>query len=90
MTISRYKKYSSNDGKYYDFTLYPTIQINSIDFFEIYPNQNDRLDLIAKRYLGDPKLWWVIAMINQLQGDSLVVPTQTKLYIPKQAYKYVY
>jgi hypothetical protein len=25
MAISRYKKYSSNDGKYYDFTLYPTI-----------------------------------------------------------------
>ena len=89
MTISRYHKYSKNNGKTYDFTLYPEIQINLTDFIQIYPNQNDRLDLIAKRYLGDSKLWWIIAMVNKLQGDSLMVPVQTKLYVPKEVYKYV-
>ncbi len=90
MTISRYQKYTTNDGNYYDFIIYPNIQINQIDFFEIYPNQNDRLDLIAKRYLGNSKLWWLIALINNLQGDSIKVQPQTKIYIPKQVYKYVY
>ncbi len=89
MSISRYDKYTKNNGKYYDFTLYPEIQINLTDFIQIYPNQSDRLDLIAKRYLGDSKLWWIIAMVNKLQGDSIVVQPQTKLYVPKEVFKFV-
>ena len=90
MTISRYHKYSKNNGKTYDFTLYPEIQINLTDFIQIYPNQNDRLDLIAKRYLGDSKLWWIIAMVNNIDGDSLLVQPGTILYIPKDYTSYVY
>ena len=43
----------------------------------------NRIDLIAYDFLGDSKLWWVIAMVNDVDGDSLIVPTGTELYIPK-------
>lgn len=31
---------------------------------------NDRLYKLAQKYYGDPKLWWVIAKINQKPTDS--------------------
>jgi len=33
----------------------------------------DRLDLLAKRYFKNSKYWWVIAMVNDIPGDSLIV-----------------
>jgi hypothetical protein len=33
----------------------------------------DRLDLLAAKYFNNSKLWWLIAVINDLPGDSIVV-----------------
>lgn len=43
----------------------------------------DRLDLIAQRYYTDPRLWWVIAVANDLEelptelnvGDDIRIPS---------------
>ena len=89
---SRYSKYSHkiNNGQYYSFTLYPyIININDTDFYKIIVKQGDRLDLLAKKYYNNSTFWWIIAMVNKLQCDSLMVPVQTKLYVPKEVYKYV-
>lgn len=88
--MSRYNKYSSNDGRSYSFTLYPEVKLNDVDFIKITFTSSDRLDLLAKKYFNNSKLWWIIAMVNQIPGDSLVVQVGTKLYIPKDYYLYVY
>lgn len=90
MINSRYNKYSSNDGYSYNFTRYPEVQLNDIDFIIINVIQSDRLDLLAKKYFGNSKLWWIIAMVNNISGDSVFVQVGTQLYIPKDYYNYVY
>ncbi len=43
--------------------------------------EHERLDSIAHRFLGDSKLWWVIAACSKI-GWSLQVPPGTRLSIP--------
>lgn len=46
-----------------------------------------RLDLIAAAYLGDPRLWWVIAMLNGIldpyhevvEGRILRIPSDSRV-----------
>ena len=87
---SRYEKYSRRVDNIYQFTLYPSVEVNDIDFHKVTTQYGQRLDLLAAKYFDNSKLWWVIAMINDIQGDSIVVPTGTQLYIPRQVTKYVY
>ena len=42
----------------------------------------DRLDAIAFDFYGDATLWWVIAMANELPGDSLYLEVGIQLRIP--------
>lgn len=90
--MSRYDRYSSisNDKLHYNITIYPTIDINEYQFFSIITKATDRLDLLAAKYFNNSKLWWLIAIINNLSGDSIVVEPGTTLYIPRNYYKYVY
>lgn len=87
---SRYDKYSTVKNGIYTQTIYPEVQLNNVDFHKITFKYGDRLDLLAKKYFNNSKLWWVIAMVNDVDGDSLIVPVGTELYIPKQVSKYVY
>ena len=48
--------------------------------------QDDRLDLLAYKYFGDARLWWVIAEYNNVMwffdiniGDTLRLPSITVL-----------
>ena len=85
MNKSRYEKYSKNITlKDYGFTLLPTIEVNNFQFFKIIFKDGDRLDLLAKKYFNDSTLWWIIAIANNLDGDSIIVTPGTTLYIPKQ------
>jgi hypothetical protein len=43
--------------------------------------ENERLDHLAGRYLGDGQLWWVIAACSGV-GWFLQVPPGTRLKIP--------
>lgn len=73
---------TSTSGKtMYKPTYYPSIDASADDSY-IIANATDRLDLIANDFYGDSTLWWVIAMVNNLEGDSMFPPTGIQLRIP--------
>lgn len=73
---------SGSTGKrYYANVVYPSIPTNGDDVY-IITSANDRLDLIAFDFYGDPSLWWVIASANDLNGSSLFTPAGIQLRIP--------
>ena len=82
--MTRYGKYSQIKQGSYVFTLYPDIVVSNTDFYKIVVTSVDRLDLLAKKYYKDSTLWWIIAIANNLDGDSIIVTPGTTLYIPKQ------
>lgn len=82
------KRYSSTpattryDGKrVYLTTTYPVIQ-KSIKDIVIISNENDYLDILANKYYGDPTLWWIIALVNNIGKGRLSVEPGLYLRIP--------
>jgi nucleoid-associated protein YgaU len=70
------------DGKrVYKTTSYPAISSQDSDVIVI-SNDGDYLDTLAVRYYGDPTLWWVIALANNLGKGRLSVPGGLSLRIP--------
>ena len=43
------------------------------------------MDLLAQDFYGDPTLWWVIAMANDLDRDSVFPPLGFQLRIPNNS-----
>jgi len=73
----------TNDGKtIYRQIYYPSIGELEDDIYIITGSQ-DRLDLIAYDFWGDESYWWVLVMINNLEGDSMFPPIGIQLRIPK-------
>lgn len=71
----------TNTGKnVYKTVLYPEIPVSENDIF-IFAKQNDRLDLLAKKYYGDVNKWWIIAHANKIKG-TFFLPEDTQLRIP--------
>jgi hypothetical protein len=66
----------------YQPTYYPNIETKEDDTY-IITKTTDRLDLIALDFYGDSTQWWVIAMINDLPGDSMYPPAGIYLRIPQ-------
>ena len=62
-------------------TLYPSVVLSNEDYYIIARDQ-DRMDLVAQDYFGDSTLWWVIAMSNDLPGDTMYPPIGFQLRIP--------
>jgi len=76
---------TSTSGKtIYQPTYYPSTNANINDSY-IITGASDRLDLIANDFYGDSTLWWIIAMVNDLEGDSMFPPTGIQLRIPANA-----
>jgi hypothetical protein len=44
--------------------------------------QSDRLDLLAQKYYGDFRLWWIIAEFNDIIDFFQDIEVGTKLIIP--------
>ena len=65
-------------------TLYPSVTLSNEDYYIIARDQ-DRMDLVAQDYFGDSTLWWVIAMANDLPGDTMYPPLGFQLRIPMNA-----
>ena len=65
-------------------TLYPSVTLSNEDYYIIARDQ-DRMDLVAQDYYGDSTLWWVIAMANDLPGDTMYPPLGFQLRIPNDA-----
>lgn len=91
MNKSRYDKYAKyKTSKEYGLVLLPNVDINNNQFFKITFKNGDRLDLIAKKYFKNSTFWWIIAIVNNLVGDSLILEPGTELYIPRNHLRYVY
>lgn len=74
--------YKTDVGKViYAPTEYPLLTPSNTDI-QIVARAEDRLDLIAADFYGDPTLWWAIAMANDLPGDSMYMPLGFPLRIP--------
>ena len=66
----------------YDSTLFPKVIRKSSDTI-IIAKSTDRLDLMAHKYYRDRTLWWVIALANNLPGDSFFIEPGTQIFIPR-------
>ena len=76
---------TSTSGKtMYVPTYYPNIEAHEDDTY-ILTGVTDRLDNIAFDFYGDATLWWVIAMANDLPGDTMYPPLGFQLRIPSNA-----
>ena len=63
-------------------TIYPIVKTTADDIY-IYTRQDDRLDLLAKKYYDDVNLWWIIAQANQMGKGSMNINPGTRLRIPQ-------
>lgn len=70
------------DGKQvYLTTSYPIIEQQDSDAV-IITQDGMYLDSLAHTYYGDPTLWWVIALANNLGKGRLSVPPGLQIFIP--------
>ena len=72
---------TTNGETIYLPTKYPTLVPSNDDYY-IIAREEDRFDLIATDFFGDPTLWWVVVMANDLPGDSMYAPPGFQLRIP--------
>ncbi|HOT88221.1 MAG TPA: hypothetical protein PLC59_00315 [Bacteroidales bacterium] len=70
------------DGKrVYQSVTYPPIPPQESDL-QIISNSEDYLDSLAFKYYGDPSLYWIIGLANNLGKGRLSVPAGMTLRIP--------
>lgn len=70
----RFSNLVESDGyTYWDLFFPPTISVQTDDI-QYTVDSSDRPDLLAYRFYGDPVLWWVIAVAN----DMDILPTDLK------------
>lgn len=85
--ISRYSKtlriVDDDTGTVYHETINKYILKESTDdkYITVEDTEKDRLDIIANKMYGNPTLWWVIAIANNMV-DSFNVPSGTVLRVP--------
>tara|TARA_Y100000593_G_scaffold57081_1_gene106311 strand:- start:3676 stop:3987 length:312 start_codon:yes stop_codon:yes gene_type:complete len=60
----------------------PKIEAKNDDIY-ITSRTQDRLDLLANKYYGTPRLWWIIAQANNLGEGHLIIKPGTRLRIPQ-------
>ena len=72
---------SDNGKTIYLPVKYPSLAPSNSDYY-IIAREEDRFDLIAADFYGQPPYWWVIVMANDLPGDSMYAPPGTQLRIP--------
>jgi hypothetical protein len=70
------------DGKRVFLTThYPVIAPSPTDTIVV-SNESDYLDTLAYKYFGDPTLWWIIALLNNIGKGRLSVEAGLNLRIP--------
>lgn len=83
--ISRYsftKTRRSDTGKQVLSTLkLPNIEEQDSDVYVI-TTVTDRLDILAHKYYGNAKYWWVLAVVNNLGKGTLMVEPGIQIRIP--------
>ena len=79
----RIKRDRVKNIRYYKNIEYPEIPISENDIY-ILSKSTDRLDLLAKDYYNDVRLWWVISKANpdKIKRDSLFMNPGQQIRIP--------
>ena len=62
----------------------PTKVLPELDDLIITANEGDRLDALASKFYGSPRLWFVIASVNGLAKGSMHIKPGTQLRIPSR------
>jgi len=68
-------------GKVYVSNVLPYITPTDNDIL-IITEAEDRLDLLANHYYGDPSKWWIIAVTNNILDIDFKLEPGTQLRIP--------
>lgn len=84
--MRRYEEYTGimigRTGKRrYETMYYPQFEYKETDIY-IIAKSVTRLDILADRYYGDPRLWVVIARANKLNNATLRVKPGVRIRIP--------
>ena len=72
MAKSRYDKFSqvrSNSKDYYRLETFPSLtseELQNIPHNVVMWKETDRMDAMAEDFLGDPRYWWIICLMNDL------------------------
>lgn len=81
MAVSRYRNTQKINGQYLETFDFPKIDLNKIQTFSIRITDQDRMDTLASRFLGDGNYWWIIAHINGINfpwdfasGEIIKIP----------------
>ena len=87
--MSRYSKSKTfndkNGREYVGRTDYPKFPLRTTDIYHV-TISGDRLDLLAQRYFGDVRSWWIIAESNSLEVLSYDLKPGLQLRIPREGY----
>lgn len=62
-------------------TIYPKVKPKNNDIYVI-SEAGDRLDLLAHKYYGDTKMWWIIATANNLNDANFFIEPGRQIRIP--------
>ena len=79
------KRDQTTNNRYYKNIEYPEIPVTPNDIY-IISKSTDRLDLLAQRYFGDVRSWWIIAEANSLEVLSYDLKPGLQLRIPREGY----
>lgn len=81
--VLKYKQNLLEDGKeIIGFPYYNDIILDSFHTVQVDNYYKDRIDLVAYDEYGDSRLWWVIALYNEIL-NPLILPYGKKLIIPE-------
>ena len=81
-TYTKTKKDSDTNITYMESTIYPKVVPSDSDTY-IISEAGDRLDIMAKTYYGDSKLWWIIAVANNINDAVFYIEPGVQLRIPQ-------
>jgi hypothetical protein len=74
------------DGyEFWDLSILPQIP-PQVDDSRYQVTGPDRIDNLAQKFYGDPRLWWVIAVANNLEIIPTTLNVGMKLRIPSPTY----
>jgi len=71
---------SSNRIEWWERNVFTSSADDSL--YTIDKRTTGRLDLIAAMFLGEPRLWWVLAQYNKILDPFAEIVEGAKIYIP--------
>lgn len=77
-------KVNDSRTKTYELSVNRSWPTKTTPFFLYVWDDTDRLDIIAKRYLGNSSFWWKIMDINPEISHALLISPGTKIRIPNE------